>query len=80
LEIPILHIDAFTSESFKGNPAAVCLLDEPKPAEWMQNVVSAYQASARGGEVGVRLNSDQVILGGNAVTALRGSLYSADLY
>ncbi len=194
MEIPILHIDAFTSEPFKGNPAAVCLLDEPRPAEWMQNVaaemnlsetafvvprqdggfdlrwftpkievplcghatlasshalwetgrlaqdkearfhtlsgwfavnvgviitargdskydfvsryfacyagidedpvtgaahcmlapywsaklgkdaLSAYQASARGGEVGVKFNGDRVVLGGNAKTILRGSL------
>lgn len=38
MEIPILQIDAFASEAFKGNPAAVCLLDGPRPAEWMQNV------------------------------------------
>ena len=40
MAIPILHIDAFTSETFKGNPAAVCLLDEPGAAEWMQNVAA----------------------------------------
>ncbi|MGH9754566.1 MAG: PhzF family phenazine biosynthesis protein, partial [Blastocatellia bacterium] len=40
MEIPILQIDAFTSEPFKGNPAAVCLLAEPRPAEWMQNVAA----------------------------------------
>jgi len=77
LEIPILQIDAFASQAFKGNPAAVCLLDEPQPAEWMQKVateMTAFQASARGGEVSVRLKSDRVILGGNAVTILRGSL------
>jgi PhzF family phenazine biosynthesis protein len=45
LEIPILHIDAFTSEHFKGNPAAVCLLDEPRPAEWMQNVAAEMNLS-----------------------------------
>jgi PhzF family phenazine biosynthesis protein len=45
LEIPILHIDAFTSEPFKGNPAAVCLLDEPRPAEWMQNVAAEMNLS-----------------------------------
>jgi PhzF family phenazine biosynthesis protein len=45
LEIPILHIDAFTSEPFKGNPAAVCLLDEPWPAEWMQNVAAEMNLS-----------------------------------
>ena len=37
-------------------------------------VMSAYQASARGGEVTVRLNGDRVILGGSAVTVLSGSL------
>jgi len=34
----------------------------------------AYQASARGGVVRVRLNGDRVILGGQAVTVLRGEL------
>ncbi len=38
MEIPLLQIDAFTSQAFKGNPAAVCLLDKAKPADWMQNV------------------------------------------
>jgi PhzF family phenazine biosynthesis protein len=40
LEIPLLHIDAFTSEAFRGNPAAVCLLEAPKPDGWMQNVAA----------------------------------------
>lgn len=40
MEIPLLHIDAFTSEAFKGNPAAVCLLEAPKSVEWMQNVAT----------------------------------------
>jgi PhzF family phenazine biosynthesis protein len=35
---------------------------------------TAYQASARGGVVRVRLNGDRVILGGQAVTVLRGEL------
>jgi PhzF family phenazine biosynthesis protein len=38
--IPILQIDAFTAVAFKGNPAAVCLLDEAKPAAWMQEVAA----------------------------------------
>jgi len=45
LGIPILHIDAFASEPFKGNPAAVCLLDEPWSAEWMQNVAAEMNLS-----------------------------------
>jgi len=45
LEIPILQIDAFASEAFKGNPAAVCLLGEHRPAEWMQNVAAEMNLS-----------------------------------
>ncbi len=29
-------IDAFTDAPFRGNPAAICFLDHPAPAEWMQ--------------------------------------------
>jgi PhzF family phenazine biosynthesis protein len=35
-----------------------------------------YQASARGGTVRVRLGGDRVFLGGQAVTVLRGELFS----
>jgi PhzF family phenazine biosynthesis protein len=45
METPILQIDAFTSEPFKGNPAAVCLLDGPRPDEWMQNVAAEMNLS-----------------------------------
>ena len=34
----------------------------------------AYQASQRGGVVRVRLQGDRVVLGGQAVTVLRGEL------
>jgi PhzF family phenazine biosynthesis protein len=36
--------------------------------------LTGYQASARGGVVRVRLNGDRVILGGQAVTVMRGEL------
>jgi predicted PhzF superfamily epimerase YddE/YHI9 len=36
---------------------------------------TAYQASSRGGVVRVRLNGDRVILGGQAVTVMRGELF-----
>jgi len=39
-----------------------------------KDALSAYQASARGGEVGVKFDGDRVVLGGDAVTVLRGSL------
>lgn len=38
LTIPIFQVDSFTSEPFKGNPAAVCLLKEEMPESWMQHV------------------------------------------
>ena len=34
----IWQVDSFTSEPFKGNPAAVCILDEPISDELMQNI------------------------------------------
>ncbi len=36
-----------------------------------------YQASSRGGVVRVRLEGDRVLLGGQAVTVLRGELIDA---
>lgn len=34
----IYQVDAFTEKPFKGNPACVCILEEGKTDEWMQNV------------------------------------------
>lgn len=33
-------MDAFTSEPFQGNPAAVCVLDGERDSQWMQRVAS----------------------------------------
>ncbi len=38
MSLPLFQVDAFTSRPFAGNPAAVCLLDEPVDAAWMQLV------------------------------------------
>jgi PhzF family phenazine biosynthesis protein len=35
---PITVVDAFASERFSGNPAAVCLLPGPAPEPWMKQV------------------------------------------
>lgn len=35
---PFVQVDAFTSEAFAGNPAAVCFLPGERDASWMQNV------------------------------------------
>lgn len=41
----LLQIDAFTSEAFRGNPAAVCLLGGERDAAWMQNVAMEMNLS-----------------------------------
>lgn len=42
----ILHlIDAFTDQSFSGNPAAVCVLDAPAEERWMQLVAREMNLS-----------------------------------
>lgn len=38
--IPLFQVDAFTSHPFKGNPAAVCLLEKPAPDQWLQQVAA----------------------------------------
>ncbi|MEE4195283.1 MAG: PhzF family phenazine biosynthesis isomerase, partial [Anaerolineae bacterium] len=35
MPIQLFQVDAFTSQRFKGNPAAVCLLEHTMPDEWM---------------------------------------------
>jgi len=36
MALSLTVVDAFTSRPFTGNPAAVCLLPEPRADEWMQ--------------------------------------------
>ncbi|SFS60070.1 PhzF family phenazine biosynthesis protein [Paenibacillus sp. BC26] len=45
IPIPISIIDAFTSVPFRGNPAAVCLLDEVRDEQWMQDVAAEMNLS-----------------------------------
>lgn len=40
-----MQIDAFTSQAFRGNPAAVCLLDGERDAAWMQSVAAEMNLS-----------------------------------
>eukprot|EP00268_Persea_americana_P021486 TRINITY_DN2143_c0_g2_i3.p1 TRINITY_DN2143_c0_g2~~TRINITY_DN2143_c0_g2_i3.p1 ORF type:complete len:303 (+),score=64.63 TRINITY_DN2143_c0_g2_i3:206-1114(+) len=39
-------VDAFTDTPFKGNPAAVCMLEEERGEEWMQSVAREFNAPA----------------------------------
>jgi PhzF family phenazine biosynthesis protein len=45
MSIEVHRIDAFTSEPFKGNPAAVCRLDGPADEGWMRNVAKEMNLS-----------------------------------
>ncbi|PAU94646.1 isomerase [Aliifodinibius salipaludis] len=38
MKLPIYQVDAFASEAFEGNPAAVCPLDDWLPDKLMQNI------------------------------------------
>jgi PhzF family phenazine biosynthesis protein len=41
----IYQVDSFTTQIFRGNPAGVCLLDSPRPEEWMQNLAREMNLS-----------------------------------
>jgi len=43
--LPIFQVDAFTDKRFAGNPAAVCILPEPRDEIWMQNVAREMNLS-----------------------------------
>ncbi len=41
----IIQVDAFTAERFRGNPAALCILDEPADERWMQSLAAEMNLS-----------------------------------
>jgi PhzF family phenazine biosynthesis protein len=41
----LFQIDAFASEPFRGNPAAVCMLDRERDGRWMQAVAAEMNLS-----------------------------------
>ncbi len=41
----VIQVDAFTNEAYRGNPAAVCVLDEPAAAEWMHLIAREMNLS-----------------------------------
>src|SRR5580658_3125236 len=45
MPIRIVTVDAFTDVAFAGNPAAVCVLSEPRPEDWMRNVAREMNLS-----------------------------------
>lgn len=45
MSIPVFQVDAFTAEPFKGNPAAVCLLESPLEDDVMQAIAAEMNLS-----------------------------------
>ena len=45
MKIPLFYIDAFTSEVFKGNQAAVCLLESWLPDDVLQSIAAEHNLS-----------------------------------
>lgn len=41
----IYTVDSFTDRFFKGNPAGVCLLDNPRPDDWMLSLAAEMRHS-----------------------------------
>ncbi len=83
MSIPMAVVDAFTHRPFTGNPAAVCLLEEPRGSEWMQAVAAEMNLSetafvARGDEAfGLRwfTPATEVALCGHATLASAHTLW-----
>ena len=85
MSVPVFTIDAFTADAFAGNPAAVCLLDDPRPDEWMQRVAMEMNLSEtafverRHGGFGLRwfTPAAEVALCGHATLASAHALWDA---
>jgi len=45
MSIRIVQVDAFTNRPFAGNPAAVCVLREASPDQWMRDVAREMNLS-----------------------------------
>ena len=45
MPIRIVTVDAFTNVPFAGNPAAVCVMQEPRPEDWLRNVAREMNLS-----------------------------------
>jgi len=45
MSLAITTVDAFTNRMFAGNPAAVTILPEPRPDEWMQSLAREINLS-----------------------------------
>jgi PhzF family phenazine biosynthesis protein len=46
MHIPLFHVNAFTERAFRGNPAAVCLLNSWLDDNWLRKVAAENNVSA----------------------------------
>ena len=46
MSLPLFHVDAFTHSPYAGNAAAVCMLNEPRGDDWLQQVASEMNLAA----------------------------------
>lgn len=84
MPVTCLQIDAFAERPFTGNPAAVCLLDDERDAQWMQAVAAEMNLSetafVRGAENDFELRwftpAVEVDLCGHATLAAAHALWS----
>lgn len=84
MSTPIWQVDAFASQPFTGNPAGVCLLDNPRSDEWMQHVAqemnlseTAFLVAEEGGyQLSWFTPACEVILCGHATLAAAHVLWS----
>ncbi len=44
-KLDVYQVDAFTDQPFAGNPAAVCILEQPQDDSWMQSVAAEMNLS-----------------------------------
>jgi PhzF family phenazine biosynthesis protein len=45
MDLPLYIVDAFASQPFSGNPAAVCILEKPMEDAWLQGVAAEMNLS-----------------------------------
>jgi PhzF family phenazine biosynthesis protein len=83
----IYQVDAFTGDAFGGNPAAVCILTDPRDADWMQlvaremNLAETAFLEKREGDWGLRWFTPtiEVDICGHATLASAHALWDADV-
>ena len=88
MPISLYQVDAFATTPFAGNPAAVCLLQDRRDSDWMQQVAAEMNLSEtaflrpRDEEATYRLRwftpTDEVALCGHATLASAHALWAND--